>query len=141
MKELYAKAIINADAEIVFNALSDVSSYPIIDTNCEKIDGDIKRGKYLYLYHRLGPRGAVKVFVKEMTPFEVMVWELKFPMNLCHIVRSFLIIAKDDQTTELHIKEIHSGIFAKYIAHNRAINQDNLTNLAKGVKQFIESRP
>ncbi|HXW52619.1 MAG TPA: SRPBCC domain-containing protein [Myxococcota bacterium] len=138
MKEFRAKAIINAPAAVVFQTLTNLDIYPDFDPNCIKIEGRVLVNSCIKIRSKLSPDRLFKVTITELKPNEKMVWEAGLPFNLFKGVRTFTVIAKDDQTTEFEMVEVISGLLphVKMLPDMSAAFSD----FAKGLKRFIEAR-
>jgi hypothetical protein len=140
VKIFRTKAIINASADMVWQTITDGSLYPQFDPNCVNINGKIAQGKYIVIRSKLSPNRAFKVKVSEIKPQERMVWESGLPFNLFRGVRTFTVIAKDDQTTEFHMEEVFSGHLFNLFAKQLPDMSDAFRLFSQGLKKFIESR-
>ena len=141
MRIFRTRAIINAPATVVWETLTDTKAYPKFDPNCLKIEGEFLPGKNIIIYSKSYSKPRLKARISQFEPNESMVWEAGLPFNIFKNVRTFTIIAKDDQTTEFSMVEVFDGhLFALFAA--RIPDLDNAFNaFSKGLKRFIESRP
>lgn len=140
MKEFRTKAIINASADMVWKTITDSSLYAQFDPNCITIKGAIEQGKYIKIRSKLSPNRVFTVKVNEMKPHERMVWQSGLPFNLFGGVRTFTVIAKDDQTTEFHMEEVFSGHLFNLFKNQLPDMNDAFRQFSQGLKKFIESR-
>ncbi len=140
MKEFRTKAIINASADMVWQTIVDSSLYSQFDPNCIKIDGKIELNNIIKIRSKLSPKQVFRVTVSELVPKESMVWESGLPFNLFKGVRTFTVLAKDDQTTEFHMVEVFSGHLLKLFANKLPDMNEPFRQFSQGLKRFIESR-
>jgi hypothetical protein len=141
VQQFHAKAIINAPAKVVFKTITELSSYPNFDLNCLKIDGILKEDNILYIYSKLRPKRALKVKVREIIDNEKMVWESSWPLNIFKQVKKFIVIAKDDSTSEFQIIEEFSGFLIKVFKNIIPNKNKILRQFSLRIKCFIESQP
>lgn len=141
MREFRAKAIINAPASEVFRIITDAGSYPKFDPNCERIDGRIELGRSIVLVSKAKPRQTTRMRIKHVTLNEGMIWEFGLPLNLLKRIRTFKVVAKDDQTTEFQMVEIQGGHLFNFLGKALPDQKLAFEQFAKGLKHFIESRP
>jgi uncharacterized protein YndB with AHSA1/START domain len=141
VREFRAKAIINAPAAEVFKTITDPKAYPRFDPNCAKVAGHIEKGRSIVMFSRHKQAGSERMRVRELFPDEVMVWEFVLPLNLLKRVRTFKVIAKDDQTTEFQMIEIQSGYLVDFLVNRLADRNLIFEQFARGLKKFMESRP
>lgn len=141
MREFRAKAIINAPASAVFKIISDADAYPKFDPNCERVDGRIELGKKIVFVSKSKQYRIMRIRISDMTPDEGMIWEFGLPLNLLRGVRTFKVIAKDDQTTEFQMYEIQSGHLFNFFGKILPDQSHTFEQFAKGLKRYIESRP
>ena len=140
MREFRAKAIINAAADDVFKILTNAESYPKFDPNCESVDGYFEQGRKIAIVSKAKPN-RFTALISLLQPNETMIWEFGLPFNLLRRVRTFRVIAKDDQTTEFQLSELQTGHFLDVLMHRMPDQSIALQQFAKGLKKFIESRP
>jgi len=140
MKEFRARAIINAPAAAVFQTITNLEAYPKFDPNCIKIDGVMELNGRLKIQSKLSPNRIFDVTVSEFKPNEKMVWESGLPLNLFKGRRTFLVTAKDDQTSEFEMVEVFTGLLANLICKSIPDMNEAFSDFAKGLKRFIEAR-
>lgn len=136
----HAKAIINAPVSLVWSTITDIQAYPRIHDGFFRIDGTISLGQNLRIHLKAIPRTSFKVHIKEVVQEEKMVWEYELPPRLLVHVRTFELIAKDDQTTEFHMNEISSGILAGIFANKISHMMRAFSHFSDRLKHFLESR-
>lgn len=139
VKEFHTKAIVNAPARVVFEVLTNNENYARFDKNCRALKGTIEVGKkisFLSLQNRSRTFTILKV-----TPHELMIWHWTLPLGLLSCRRTFLVIAKDDFTSEFHIIEEIRGVFGIIFPGFVRELGDELRVFSSGLKRFIESRP
>lgn len=141
MKEFRTRAIINAPAEVVWATITNLECYPQFDPTCLKVVGKLSPKNVLKIYSKHHNNRVLKMRVSELKPLEIMVWESRLPFNLFGSVRTFHVIAKDDQTTEFQMIEIFDGRLIKFFSHKIPDLSDSFMQFSKGLKRFIESRP
>ncbi len=140
MREYRAKAIINAAASDVFKVLTDANAYPQFDPNCVLVDGHFAQGKRIALIDKLAS-ARTRVRITLLSPNDVMIWELGLPFHLLKRVRTFKVIAKDEQTTEFQLSEVQSGYLLELLTSRLPDQNQAFQEFAKGLKKYIESRP
>lgn len=140
MREFWAKAIINSAASDVFKALIDKNSYPQIDGNFDRVDGNFEQGGTVIMVSKLKHHGF-RAQVSLLRAHDVMILESTLPFNLLRRVRTFKVIAKDDQTTEFQLSEIQSGHALGILNYRLPDQSAAFSDFAKGLKKFMESRP
>jgi hypothetical protein len=141
MKEFRTRAIINAPAFIVWNTITTLDDYPKFDPNFIRIEGKVKNKEQLKIHYKPCSKWFFKAKVKDVRRFEIMVWEWGLPFNLFKGIRTFIVTAKDDQTTEFEMVEAYSGHLLPIFASKFAHLHDPFHEFARGLKRFIESRP
>jgi hypothetical protein len=141
VKEFRTRAIINAPVAVVWETLTDPKSYPQFDDNCIKIDGNISEGKTIKLYLKAPIKRTLKAKVIRIKENELMRWETKLPFNILKNIRTFTLIAKDDQTTEFLMAEVFDGHFFSLFKKSIPDLSTAFASFSKGLKHFIESRP
>lgn len=141
MREFRTKAIINASSDEVWKVITDIKSYPKFDPNCIKIEGDIAKGESILIMSKVRPNRVAKMRVSQIEPNEIMVWESGWPFNLFKSVRTFTVIAKDDQTTEFHMVETFDGHLFNLLSKTIPDMTEAFNSFSTGLKRFIESRP
>jgi uncharacterized protein YndB with AHSA1/START domain len=141
MKEFRARAVINAVAVDVFRVLTDASCYPQFDANCARVDGTIEHGQRIKIIAK-APKRGINIRITNITPHDMsMTWEFGLPLNLLKRVRTFKVIAKDDQTTEVQLCEVQSGHLCEFFRRRQPDPTLSLQQFARGLKKYIESRP
>lgn len=138
MKIFRTRIIINAPADTVWRALTDLEAHTQFDPSCTKIEGKLIVGERVRVYSTLRKKHAYRV--SEIRPNEIMVWEFSWPFNLIRCVRTFVVMAKDDQTCEFNMQEVFEGHLATYTKRIPDLT-DNFREFSRGLKRFIESRP
>jgi hypothetical protein len=138
--EFHGKAIINAPAKEVYRTLLTTENYPLFDKNCIKISGNIKLGSKILLHSKTDGHRKIRIKVSELIENKKIVWETNLPFKIVSVVRTFLIIAKDDYTTEFHITEVSSGFLLPLVKQKIPDMNTYFTDFARGLKKFIESR-
>jgi hypothetical protein len=140
MKEFRARAVINAPAIEVFKILMNLEAYPNFDPNCVKIQGKMIEDGLLKIESKLSPNRIFKVKITELRPHEKMVWESGLPLNLLKGVRTFTVLAKDDQTSDFEMVEVFSGPLVGILGKAIPDMTTAFAEFAKGLKRYLESR-
>lgn len=132
----HSKVIINAPAQMVWDIITNHQQFSLIDKNYINIDNHIVEGKYITI-NMIKRKYQAKVC--KIMPIEFMVWEYSWPFKLYNIIITFHVIAKDDQTSELHIEEMYSGYLFTYISKIITVSTC-YAQLAKALKKYVEAR-
>ncbi len=66
--------IINADASVIWDLLTNASDFSRWSSTVISIEGDIQKGEKIKLKSTLDPNRTFKLKVKEMIPYEKLVW-------------------------------------------------------------------
>ncbi len=138
--EYQSKIIINAPCEQVFNAISNVDLFPIFDPSCLKIEGSIKQKQNIKIYTRDRPQRPLMMRVSVVEKNQKMVWSTGLPFGLFRRVRSFIVFAKDDHTTEFLIAEVYSGPLLGLLKNTISDMSKEQKLFTKGLKKYLESR-
>lgn len=65
---------INAEAESIWNILTNAKAFPEWNSTIVSLKGEIKTGEKIQLISTLDPERTFKIKVKEMQPYEKMMW-------------------------------------------------------------------
>ena len=140
MKEFKASTNINAPAEKIWSVLTEVSTWPSWDPNCDKVEGQAVLGNKLKVFTKLSPGRAFPVKVTEFTPNRKMTWTGGMPFGLFTGVRAFTLNPRSDGSVEFTMHEVYSGPMLGLIAKSIPDMSQAFELFCSGLKSRSEKR-
>lgn len=120
---------IDAPAQRVWEILTDTTSWPQWDPNCERIEGDGSvTGSRIKVFTRLKPGVGFRVQVQEVVPHQRLVWGAGMPFGLFKGERTFTL-EPDGARTHFTTREVFSGPMLKLIGRS-------IPDLSRAFEQF-----
>ncbi|MCA9917076.1 MAG: SRPBCC domain-containing protein [Anaerolineales bacterium] len=139
MKEFSATTNIAASPEIIWQLLTDASSYPEWDPGMVRLEGTVAPGQKITAYTKLSPDRAFPVTVTNFVPNQTMTWTGGMPLGLFKGERTFMLAPQADGTTQFTTREQFSGLLLPIIGRTIPDLSESFQNFAQGLKKRAEN--
>lgn len=139
MKTYYIETTINADADKVWEILTDSSSYHDWNKSVEKVEGIIALGNKIKVFSKISPERAFPVMVQELVPSKKMVWRGGIPFGLFKGVRTFTLTGGNKGYVEFRMQEVFSGLMSPLIVRSMPDLTESFEQFATSLKAKAES--
>ncbi len=131
---------ITAPAAVVWDLLTDASSYAEWNEAVVSVEGVIAEGQTIELVSIASPKRTFKLEVSEMRPPTRMVWSDGMPLGLFTGERTYDIVDLGDDRTEFTMTEAFTGPLAVLITRAIPDLTDSFALFADGLKRAAERR-
>ncbi len=138
MKEFQATINIDAPAEKVWDALTNVAEWSQWEPNVTNVDGHVALDEKITVQTTLSDR-AFPVTVSELIPNQKMVWSSGMPLGLFKGARTFTLTPKDNGTTDVKTHEQFTGLLLPIIGRTIPDLQPSFNQFAEALKSRVES--
>lgn len=140
VKELSASIAIKSTPAKIWSILTDAGAYPSWNTTMTKLEGTIALGEKLKIHAKLSPDRPFPVRVAELEPDKRMVWRGGMPIGfLFKGERTFTLTPGADDTVELRMREVFTGLFSPLIEKSIPDLQPAFEEFAACLKRRAES--
>lgn len=140
MTEYSVKRTINADVQTIWGLLTDAPTYPSWNPAVLGIEGTIASGEKLRLTSTVNPNRQFKMTVSEFEAPSRMVWSDGMPLGLFKGVRTYLVTANDDGSSEFSMEEVFSGLMEPLISKSIPDMTESFDQFADGLKAAAENQ-
>lgn len=140
MKSYEASSMIDADADAVWQVLTDGAHYPSWDSGVEHVDGRIAPNEKITVYAAVSPGRAFPVRVTEFEPGRHMRWTGGMPLGLFRGNRTFTLTDQGDGITRFTVREEYTGPLLPLIWRSMPDLRPSFEQFAAGLKQRTEKR-
>ncbi len=130
---------IEAEPEVVWDLLTDSSTYKNWNAAVLDIQGDIREGQTIRLKSIVNPKREFKLNVSNVEPPNRMVWWDGMPLGLFKGVRTFTVSAMEGGKSEFNMEEVYSGLMAPLITKSIPDMTESFEKFADGLKEAAES--
>lgn len=137
MKRFSASAKIKAPPNVVWQVLTDVSSYPAWDPSMDHIEGRLALGETVKFFTKLSSR-AFPVKVTAFEPNRKLVLTGGMPLGLFKSERTHTLTPGDDGETTFKTEEIFSGLLLPIFGKNLPDLTENFRTFVAGLKMQAE---
>jgi len=134
------KRTINADVQTIWDLLTDAPKYPSWNPAVLGIEGTIAPGEKLGLTSTVNPNRQFKMTVSEFEAPSRMVWSDGMPLGLFKGVRTYLVTANDDGSSEFSMEEVFSGLMEPLISKSIPDMTESFDQFADGLKAAAENK-
>lgn len=131
---------INAEPQVIWDLITDASSYPTWNPAVLGIDGTIAEGQKIKLTSIVNPDRQFKLNVAGVEAPRRMIWWDGMPLGLFKGVRTFTIEPNGDGSSDFHMEEVYSGLMAPLITKSIPDMTDSFEQFGNGVKDESERR-
>lgn len=136
--QFQAQRTINASAEKIWAILTDASKYPEWDPNMIRLEGEVAPGKKVTAHTKINPDRAFPATVSEFEPNRRMVWASGMPLGLFKGARTFTLTPRDENTTDVDVREVFSGLLLPLIGRTIPDLSQSFEDFVEGLKQRAE---
>ncbi len=130
---------ISADADAIWELLTDAAAYPDWNSTIISLDGEIAVGNRISLVSTVNPKRAFKLTVEEMAKPHRMVWADGMPLGLFKGVRTYTLTPGDGVTT-FEMTEEFSGLLEPLISKGIPDMTESFHEFAASLKRAAEAR-
>lgn len=134
--EYRASATIDAPAQRVWEAVTDLSSWPAWDPHATRVEGTVVEGGRVTVHTTLSDR-AFPVTVTELDPPRRMVWSSGMPLGLFRGARTFTLVEREGVTTYT-VHEVFGGLLLPLIRRTMPDLQPSFDGHVAGLKAHVE---
>jgi hypothetical protein len=131
---------INASPAVVWELLTNVSSWRDWDSGVDRVEGRVALGERLTIYATMIRNRPFTVTVTELRPLEAMRWRGGLPFGLAVIERTYALNAQEDGGTVLTIREDHTGPLAGLLGRSTPDLNPSFRQFCAGIKAQAERR-
>lgn len=140
MTQYSVKRTINADVQTIWGLLTDAPTYSSWNPAVLGIEGTIAPGEKLRLTSTVNPNRQFKMTVSEFEAPSRMVWSDGMPLGLFKGVRTYLVTANDDGSSEFSMEETFSGLMEPLISRSIPDMTESFDQFADGLKAAAENK-
>lgn len=137
MRAYEATVLIDAPADRIWPALTDVAAWPQWDSGVTKVDGELALGRKLTITVAANPGRAFPVKVAELDAPDRMVFRGGMPLGLFTGQRTYTL-APEAGGTRFTMREEYSGPLAGMIFKSIPDLGPSFRQFAEGLKQQAE---
>jgi len=137
MRAYEATVLIDAPAELIWPALTDVAAWPQWDSGVTKVDGGLALGHKLTITVAANPGRAFPVKVVDLQAPDRMVFRGGMPMGLFTGQRTYTLAA-EGSGTRFTMREEYSGPLAGMIFKSIPDLGPSFRQFAEGLKKQAE---
>lgn len=130
---------IGAEPQVIWNLLTDASTYQQWNPAVLDIRGEIREGEQIRLKSIANPKREFKLNVSDVEPPKRMVWWDGMPLGLFKGVRTFTVSSTGDGKSEFKMEEVYTGLMAPLITKSIPDLTESFEKFADGLKQAAES--
>jgi hypothetical protein len=131
---------INASPAVVWELLTNVSSWRDWDSGVDRVEGRVALGERLTIYATMIRNRPFTVTVTELRPGEAMRWRGGLPFGLAVIERTYALEGQDDGSTVLTVREDHTGPLAALLDRSTPDLNPSFRQFCAGLKALAEGR-
>lgn len=131
---------IDAEPQVIWNLLTNASSYPEWNPAVLAVEGEIEEGQRIKLTSVVNPDRQFKLNVSDVQPPNHMVWSDGMPLGLFKGVRTFTVSPTGDGSSEFKMEEVYSGVMEPLISRSIPDQTDSFNQFADGLKEAAETR-
>lgn len=140
MTSYSVRKTINAAPQVIWDVITDATSYPTWNPAVLGIEGTIAEGQKIKLRSIVNPDREFKLNVSDVEAPRRMVWSDGMPLGLFIGVRTFRVEPNGDGTTDFAMEEVYSGLMAPLITKSIPDMSDSFEKFGNGVKAEAERR-
>mgnify|MGYP001818439255 CR=1 FL=1 len=140
MTSYSVRETIAADAETVWDLLTDGTRFADWNSTIVSFEGDIAKGNRIKLVSTVNPKRAFKLNVAEVDAPRHMVWSDGMPLGLFKGVRTFSLTPSGEGSTVFEMVEEYSGLLEPLISRSIPDMSDSFREFAASLKQAAEAR-
>lgn len=129
---------IQADAETVWNYLTNAAAYPDWNSTVNRIEGKITLGGKIKVFAAISPDRAFPVTVATLEPSKKMVWSGGMPLGLFRAERTFELSNLGTGGTQLKMWEDFSGLLLPLFGGTIPDLRPAFDDFAKDLKAVAE---
>jgi uncharacterized protein YndB with AHSA1/START domain len=122
----------------VWTALTDPDLWPEWNPAIDRIEGTIAAGETIGIYTKEHPEYPVTVKVTEFVPEKRMVWSGGMRWGVYVGVRTYLLDARDDGSTEFTMRVVYKGLLAFFYDRSIPDMQPTFDQFAADLKRHCE---
>jgi hypothetical protein len=137
MRRYSASTTIQASPEIIWNLLTDASSYPDWDPAMDHIEGKLALGETVKFFTKLSPQ-AFPVKVTAFEPNRKLVLTGGMPLGLFRSERTHTLTPGQGGQTTFKTEEIFSGILLPIFGRSIPDLTENFRAFVAGLKKQAE---
>lgn len=131
---------IQAQPDVIWQILTDASSYPKWNSTVERVEGRIALGEKVTVRTKINPGRAFPLKVSEFVPARRMVWTGGMPLGLFRGERTFELASQPGGLVEFSMKEVFSGLLSPLIERSIPDLQPAFDQFAADLKKHAEER-
>ena len=139
MKSYEARVYIDAEPKVIWDVLTDGSTWPDWDSGADRVEGKIAPGETIKLHVKINPGRAFPVKVTEFVPEQRLVFTGGMPLGLFKGVRVYTITPQAGGAVLFTMREDFTGPLEPLIGRTIPDLGPSFTQFVNGLKQRAES--